>query len=100
VFGLSAKVLYNMAKHDEHIDHETAVCRNPLIHNFNRTERKLGRTLIDQHLIKLCFYENIRRSIFFFVDQHLDMLCLLPKCLIMRESRFDEPCGLRQIAVS
>jgi hypothetical protein len=48
------------------IFHETAICRDPPTHNFTRNKKnKLDRSLVDQHLCMLCFYENIRRRNYF-----------------------------------
>jgi hypothetical protein len=47
-----------------HIVHERAICRNSREHNFTGDRKKLDRSLTDQHLSMLCFYEKISSNSF------------------------------------
>jgi hypothetical protein len=79
-----------------YIAHETALCHNQLISNFTENRKKLDRSLIDQHLSMLSFYENMTIN-FFVYTTFSQKVCLQPKCLVTWRSQSDESWGLRQI---
>ena len=68
--GSLSKLLYqnkSIMKHQFFLTHCT---------HFYRREEKPDRSLTDQHLYMLCFYENLRRKNFFLWTQHFDRRCV------------------------
>ena len=67
---------------------------------FYRRQKQPDRSLTYRHFSTSCLYENIRRNNFVVDTKFWQRVCLWLNCVVLREYRFDELCGLRKIAVS
>jgi len=68
--GSLSQLLYQnklIMKHQSVLTHRT---------QFYSRQEKPDTSLTDQHLYRLCFYENLRRSHFFVWPQHFDRRCV------------------------
>ena len=46
-------------KSDNYVAHATAICRNPMIHNFTGATKTSDLSSTDRQLSLLCFYDNL-----------------------------------------
>jgi hypothetical protein len=89
--GRKSRVFY-VSEGEMNIVHEKAVCCNTRYTILRETGKPWHQVML--------LWKRKDRKIFLLDTASWQKVCLLPNCLVMREFRFDELCGLRQTAVS
>ena len=88
--GRKSRVFY-VSEGEMNIVHEKAVCCNTRYTILRETGKPWHQVML--------LWKRKDRKIFLLDTASWQKVCLLPNCLVMREFRFDELCGLRQTAL-